>query len=159
MKVDILCVGRIKEKFFCDSIDEYSKRLSKFCKLNIIEARDEKTPDNASDKVTLNIIETEAERIQKNIDDKAFVIALCIEGKQISSTDFADKITSIENDSISHIQFIIGGSLGLSDGIKSRADMKLSFSKMTFPHQLMRVVLLEQLYRAYKIKAHEPYHK
>lgn len=159
MKIDIICVGKIKEKFYIDALAEYGKRLSKFCTLNIIEVKDEKTPDGASDKVNLGILKTEADRICKYLSDKSYVIPLCIEGKQLDSVSFSNKIVELENTGYSHIQFIIGGSLGLDDLIKKRADLKLSFSPMTFPHQLMRVILLEQIYRAYKIKNGEPYHK
>lgn len=159
MKIDILCVGRIKEKFFNDAIAEYSKRMTRYAKLQVIEVKDEKTPDNASDKETDAIKRIEADRLLGYINPSAYIVTLCIEGKQYSSEEFAGIISKLENDSVSHIQLIIGGSLGLHDSIKDMSKLKLSFSKMTFPHQLMRVVLLEQIYRAYKIKANEPYHK
>lgn len=159
MKISIVCVGKIKEKFFRSAIDEYSKRLSRYCKLEIIEVTDEKTPDNASDHEVELIKDKEGERILKNIGGDAYVIALAILGKQLSSEELAEKIEKLGIQGTSHIQLIIGGSLGLSDKVLKRADMLLSFSKMTFPHQLMRVILLEQVYRSYRIINGEPYHK
>ena len=159
MKIDILAVGKIKERFFADAADEYLKRLSRYVKLNIIEVKDEKTSEGASDHENDLVKLAEAERLMKYIDDDAVLIPLCIEGKELSSVDFSKAITGYENSGRSHIQFIIGGSLGLAEEIKSKADLKLSFSRMTFPHQLMRVILLEQIYRAYRIKTGEPYHK
>lgn len=159
MKIELLVVGKVKERFFSDAIDEYLKRLSRYAKVSIIEVKDEKTPENASAHEEELIMEKEAERLSKYIADGAYVIALCIEGKQISSEELSDEIVKLENSGVSHIQMIIGGSLGIHTSLKSRADMKLSFSKMTFPHQLMRVILLEQVYRAYRIKNNEPYHK
>lgn len=159
MKISIVCVGKIKEKFYKDAIAEYSKRLSKYCKLEIIEVADEKTPDGASDKVCDSIMDKEGERILSHIPDNAYVIALAIEGKEYDSVTFAKYIDRLGVEGNSNIVFVIGGSLGLSDKIKSRADTLLSFSNMTFPHQLMRVILLEQIYRAYRIINNEPYHK
>lgn len=159
MKISIVCVGKIKEKFFRMAIEEYSKRLSRYCKLEIIEVTDEKTPDNASEHEVSLIKDKEGERILKNINADAYVIALAIRGKQLSSEELADKIEKLGIQGVSHIQFIIGGSLGLSDRVLKQADLLLSFSKMTFPHQLMRVVLLEQVYRSYRIIQNEPYHK
>lgn len=159
MNIDIACVGKVKEKFFRDAIDEYSKRLSRYCKLNILEVNDEKTPDNASDTVETQIKDKEGERLLKVIHDDAFVVVLAIEGKNLSSEELAAKIDSLGISGKSRITFVIGGSLGLSKAVMDRADMKLSFSRMTFPHQLMRVVLLEQIYRAYRINSNEPYHK
>ncbi|MBE5962573.1 MAG: 23S rRNA (pseudouridine(1915)-N(3))-methyltransferase RlmH [Lachnospiraceae bacterium] len=159
MRITIVAVGKIKEKYLTQGIDEYSKRLSRYCKLEIIELADEKTPDNASLAEELQIKKREGERILKNIKDGAYVIALAIEGKQISSTDLADKMQSLGVNGESHLVFVIGGSLGLDDAVIKRADYLLSFSKMTFPHQLMRMVLLEQVYRGYRIINGEPYHK
>ncbi len=159
MKVTILCVGKIKEKFYRDAIAEYEKRLSRYCKLEIVEVADEKTPDNASETVELQIKEKEAERMDKYIKDGAYVVALAIEGKQLDSVELSEKIEQLGTGGTSHIIFVIGGSLGLSEHILKRADYKLSFSRMTFPHQLMRVILLEQIYRSYRIMNHEPYHK
>nr|WP_330369965.1 23S rRNA (pseudouridine(1915)-N(3))-methyltransferase RlmH [Butyrivibrio sp. NC2002] len=157
--VDILCVGKIKEKYWNDAILEYSKRLSRYVKLNIIEVQDEKTPDNAPLSVEEKIKEKEGSKLIKYIDPKAFVCALAINGKRYSSTGFADFFSEKSVLGTSRIQFIIGGSLGLSDEVLSLADGKISFSDMTFPHQMMRVILLEQIYRAYRIINGEPYHK
>ena len=159
MKISIICVGKIKEKFYRMALDEYSKRLSRYCKLEILEVADEKTPDNASDHEVELIKDKEGERILKNIRRDATVIALAIDGKMLSSEQLADKIRQLGVMGESHIQFIIGGSLGLSDRVLEAADILLSFSKMTFPHQLMRVILLEQVYRSYRIIQGEPYHK
>ena len=163
MKIDILCVGKIKEKFYRDALAEYSKRLSRYCTLNIIEVADEKTPDNASENVVQDILEKEATRLQKYIPDKGqndtHVITLEINGKELTSEKLAEKISSLNVNGVSHIIFIIGGSLGLHESITKRADFHLSFSPMTFPHQLMRVILLEQVYRSFRIINHEPYHK
>ena len=159
MKITILCVGKIKEKFYTDAILEYSKRLSRYCNLSVIEVADEKTKEQASD-VEVELVKLkEGERMQKFIKDDVYVICLAIEGKQLDSIELAEKIDSLGVAGVSHIYFIIGGSLGLSAELLERADFKLSFSKMTFPHQLMRVILLEQIYRSYRIIHHEPYHK
>ena len=159
MKISVVCVGKVKEKFYRDAIDEFSKRLSRYCKLEIIEVADEKTPDQASETEVKLIKDKEGDRILKSIKDDAYVICLCIDGKSLSSEELAEKMEQITIQGSSHICFVIGGSLGLADSIVKRADFKLSFSKMTFPHQLMRVILLEQVYRAYRIINHEPYHK
>ncbi len=159
MRITVVCVGKIKEKYFTMGIDEYSKRLSRYCKLEIIQVPDEKTPDNASEAEELMIKKKEGERILKNIKDNAYVIALAIEGKMLTSEELADKIDKLGVGGDSHIVFVIGGSLGLDDEVLKRADFKLSFSKMTFPHQMMRMVLLEQVYRGYRIINGEPYHK
>ena len=159
MQIDVIAPGRVKERYLRDAIDEYSKRLSRYCRLNVIEVADEKTPDHASEGMERLIKAKEGERIAKHLRDGAFVIALAIDGRQLSSEELAAKIDDLGVRGVSHIQFVIGGSIGLDDAILRRADFKLSFSKMTFPHQLMRVILLEQVYRAYKINAHEPYHK
>ncbi len=159
MRITVVCVGKIKEKYFTMAIDEYAKRLSRYCKLNIIEVPDEKTPDQASEAEELQIKKKEGERILSNIKDQAYVIALAIQGKMLDSVELAKKIESLGTYGDSQIVFVIGGSLGLSDEVLQRANMKLSFSPMTFPHQLMRVVLLEQVYRAYRINCGEPYHK
>ena len=159
MRITIITVGKVKESYFRGAIEEYSKRLSKYCKLDIVEVADEKTPDKASDTEEAQIKAKEAERIMKYVRDDAYVIALAIEGKQLDSVQLAEKIEKLGVQGTSHIQLIIGGSLGLHQSVLLRADYKLSFSKMTFPHQLMRVILLEQIYRAYRIISHEPYHK
>lgn len=159
MKITLITVGKVKERYFQNAIAEYSKRLSRYCKLDIIEVQDEKTPDKAS-KVEENLIkEKEAERIRKYLKEGAYVFALAIEGKQLDSVELSNKISSLGIKGESHIIFIIGGSLGLSPSILQEVDEKLSFSKMTFPHQLMRVILLEQIYRSYRIMQNEPYHK
>lgn len=159
MRISIICVGKIKEKYLKLGIDEFKKRLSKYCKLEIIELDDEKAPENLSDKEMLMIKEKEGKKILSKIKDNSYVIALAIDGKNLSSEELADTINNLGVRGNSQIVFIIGGSLGLSDEILSRANYKLSFSKMTFPHQLMRLILLEQVYRAYRINSGEPYHK
>ena len=159
MKIDILAVGKIKEKYYTDAANEYAKRLSKYVKLNVIEVKDEKTSVGASDHENDLVKSAEAQRLKQHIADGAVLIPLCIEGRQMTSEGFADLLSSFENRGESHLQFVIGGSLGLDESLKEKGVMKLSFSEMTFPHQLMRVVLLEQIYRAYRIKNNEPYHK
>ena len=159
MRINIVCVGKIKEKYLKLGIDEFKKRLSKYCKLEIIELEDEKPPENLSDKEMLIIKEKEGKKILSKIKDNSYVIALAIDGKNLSSEELAETINKLGVRGISNITFVIGGSLGLSDEVLSRADYKLSFSKMTFPHQLMRLILLEQVYRAYRINNGEPYHK
>ena len=159
MKITLVTVGKIKEKFFEDAIKEYSKRLSRYCKLEILQVADEKTPDGASEAVELQIKEKEGQRILSLIRDDAYVIALAIEGKMLDSEELAERIEKLGVSGISQIVFVIGGSLGLSAQVMKRADYALSFSRMTFPHQLMRVVLLEQIYRSYRIMNHQPYHK
>ena len=159
MRISIVCVGKIKEKYLKLGIDEFSKRLSKYCKLEVIELDDEKAPENLSDKEMLIIKEKEGNKILSKIKDGAYVIALAIDGKNLSSEELAETIENLGVRGTSHIVFVIGGSLGLSDDVLKRANYKLSFSKMTFPHQLMRLILLEQVYRAYRINNGEPYHK
>ena len=159
MKITLVTVGKIKEKFFEDAIKEYSKRLSRNCKLEILQVADEKTPEGASEAVELQIKEKEGQRILSLIRDDAYVIALAIEGKMLDSEELAERIEKLGVSGISQIVFVIGGSLGLSAQVMKRADYALSFSRMTFPHQLMRVVLLEQIYRSYRIMNHQPYHK
>ena len=159
MKITILCVGKVKEKFYRDAIEEFSKRLSRYCKLEIIEVADEKTQEEASEIEIRIVKDKEGERLIKNIKEDAYVVCLCIDGKQLDSEELSEKIEQIGIQGKSHVYFIIGGSLGLADIVVKRADFKLSFSKMTFPHQLMRVILLEQIYRAYRIMNNEPYHK
>ncbi len=159
MKITVITVGKIKEKYFTDAIAEYSKRLSRYCKLEIIQVADEKTPDGASEMLERQIKEKEGERILSNVKDGSFVVALAIEGNMLDSEELASKIEKWGVSGISQIVFVIGGSLGLSQAVLNRADYKLSFSRMTFPHQLMRVILLEQIYRGYRIIQNEPYHK
>jgi 23S rRNA (pseudouridine1915-N3)-methyltransferase len=159
MKITLICVGKIKEKYLTMAIDEYSKRLSRYCKLEVIEVADEKTPDQASIAEENQIKKIEGERILKNIKDGAYLITLAIDGNSLSSEELAEKIGQLGVGGSSHLIFVIGGSLGLSNEILEKADYKLSFSRMTFPHQLMRVILLEQIYRAYRINLNQPYHK
>ena len=159
MNIDILCVGKIREKYLKDAVAEYVKRLSRYCKLTITETADEKTIDDQPEALDERVRKLEGERLLKLIRDDAFVITLEIEGKMLDSVALADSIREAGIRGISRIQFVIGGSLGLSDEVLRRSDMHLSFSKMTFPHQLMRVILLEQIYRSYRIINNEPYHK
>ncbi|MBU3174151.1 23S rRNA (pseudouridine(1915)-N(3))-methyltransferase RlmH [Clostridium estertheticum] len=159
MSISIICVGKIKEKYLRSAIDEYTKRLSRYCKLNIIELSDEKTPDNASGKEETLIKVKEGEAILKNIKDNMFVIALELKGNMVSSEEFSNYIMDLGVRGESNIVFVIGGSLGLSKGVLERSNYKLCFSKMTFPHQLFRVMLLEQIYRGFRIISGEPYHK
>lgn len=159
MKITILCVGKIKEAYIAQGNAEYSKRLSRYCKLEFIEVADEKTPEGAGELLEQKIREREGDRILRYIKEDAYVIALAIEGKQLDSVELSCSMEKLGVDGISHMIFIIGGSLGLTPGVLKRADLLLSFSKMTFPHQLMRMILLEQIYRGYRIMAGEPYHK
>lgn len=159
MKITILCVGKVKEKFYRDAIGEYQKRLSRYCKLEIVEVTDEKTPDGASETVENQIKEKEGNRILSKIREEDYVIALAIDGKMQDSVELSKNIQQLGVRGKSSIVFVVGGSLGLSKEVLKRADEKLSFSKMTFPHQLMRVILLEQVYRSYRIMNGEPYHK
>lgn len=159
MNITLITVGKIKEKYYRDAVTEYVKRLSRYCKLDIIEVADEKTPDKASELMEEQIKQKEAERILKYIRDDAYCIALAIEGKKTDSVTMARHIEQLGLIGKSNIVFVIGGSLGLHRSVLQRADEKLSFSDMTFPHQLMRVILLEQIYRCYRIMNGEPYHK
>ena len=159
MNIRIVSVGKIKEKYIQDGIKEFSKRLSRYCNLEIIEVEDEKAPENLSEKEMEIVKNKEGERILSKIPQNSFVISLVIEGKSLSSEGLAEKIKNLMIDGVNDITFIIGGSLGLSKNIIERSNFKLSFSKMTFPHQLMRLILLEQIYRGWKIIKREPYHK
>ncbi|MCR4611312.1 MAG: 23S rRNA (pseudouridine(1915)-N(3))-methyltransferase RlmH [Lachnospiraceae bacterium] len=159
MNIKILSVGKIKESFYKEAISEYQKRLSRYCNFKIIEVADEKTKENATQKEIDIVLEKESDRIINHIKDNDYVISLAIEGKKMDSVQFADKINSLGVNGVSDICFIIGGSLGLHRDVLSKSDMLLSFSDMTFPHQLMRVILSEQIYRAFRIINHEPYHK
>lgn len=159
MKITIVCVGKIKEKFYTEAIREYAKRLGRYCNLSIVEVADEKTKEQASETEIALVKDKEGERILKAVHEDGYVIALAIDGRQPDSVKLSQKIESLGLHGTSHIYFIIGGSLGLSDAVLKRADEHLSFSNMTFPHQLMRVILLEQIYRSYRIINHEPYHK
>ena len=159
MKITVLTVGKIKEKYLRDAIVEYTKRLSRYCKLEIIEVADEKTPDNASENAEEMIRQKEAERLLKYIREDAYLITLEIGGKQLTSEEFSEKIEKLGIQGTRHIIFVIGGSIGIGKAVLEKSDYALSFSKMTFPHQLMRVILLEQIYRGYRIMSGEPYHK
>lgn len=159
MKITLITVGKIKEKYLKDAISEYTKRLGKYCKLEIIEVADEKTPDVSNEAIDNAIRTKEAERILKHIKDDAYVITLEINGTQLTSEQLSQKIEKLGIQGTSHITFIIGGSIGLGESVLAKSNYALSFSKMTFPHQLMRVILLEQIYRSYRIINHEPYHK
>ncbi len=158
MTINIICVGKIKEDFFKDAAAEYEKRLSRFCNLNVYNLPDKSIPDNPSEAQCESVLKAEGELILKKIGKNDTVICMCIEGKMLSSEALAEKIKGIQNYS-STIDFVIGGSLGLSDEVKKRADFKLSFSPMTFPHNLARIMLEEQIYRAFKINNNESYHK
>jgi 23S rRNA (pseudouridine1915-N3)-methyltransferase len=159
MEIHILTVGKIKEKYLSDGIAEYAKRLSRYCKLRFTQVADEKTPDKASEALNRQIKEIEGERILKNIREQDYVIALAIDGKMPDSVELARKLERLGIEGKSSLVFVVGGSLGLSDAVLARANEKLSFSKMTFPHQLMQMILLEQIYRSYRIIHNEPYHK
>lgn len=159
MEIKILSVGKIKEKYLTDGISEYAKRLGRYCKLTFCQVADEKTPDKASAALNMQIRETESERLMKHIREQDYVIALAIDGRMLDSVELSVKLGQLAVDGKSSIAFVIGGSLGLSDTVLNRADFKLSFSRMTFPHQLMQMILLEQIYRGYRILNHEPYHK
>ncbi|MBQ8327421.1 MAG: 23S rRNA (pseudouridine(1915)-N(3))-methyltransferase RlmH [Lachnospiraceae bacterium] len=159
MNINIICVGKVKESFYRDAINEFTKRLSKYCKVNIYEVADEKTPDKASEAEENKILQKEGERIQKHMKEDDYVFALAIEGKKYDSVSFANEMEKLAIQGNSTIDFIIGGSLGIEPSIKKRADKLISFSDMTFPHQLMRVILLEQIYRGFRIINNEPYHK
>lgn len=159
MRITLICVGKLKEKYLIQGVEEYVKRLGRYCTMELIELPDEKTPDNASEAMENIIKKKEGERILKALKEDSYCIALAIEGNMLSSEELADKINSLGISGKSHISFVIGGSLGLSLEVLKRADYKLSFSRMTFPHQLMRMILLEQIYRAYRIISNEPYHK
>ena len=159
MKISVITVGKIKEKYRRDAIAEYSKRLSRYCRLEIIEVADERTPDQASEAVEENIRTKEGERLLKYVRDDMYVITLEIGGKMLTSEQFAEKIETLGIQGKSSIAFVIGGSIGLGREVLKRSDYALSFSKMTFPHQLMRVVLIEQIYRAFMINSGSPYHK
>ncbi len=159
MKITVFCVGKIKEKYFVDAIMEYKKRLSRYAQIEIVEVADEKTPANASEKEELLIKEKEGDRLLSKIPEDAYCITLAILGKMHTSEELSGKIQQLMTAGNSHICFVIGGSLGLSDAVLKRADESISFSKMTFPHQLMRVILIEQIYRSFRIMNNEPYHK
>lgn len=156
--INIICIGKLKEKYLKDSIDEYSKRLSKYCKLNIIELQDESLPNKINYSIIQEIKDKECEKILENIRNTSYVIALDLKGKEFSSEDFSKKIQNISVKGYSDITFIIGGTLGLNDIVLKNSNELICFSKMTFPHQLIRVFLLEQIFRAFKIANNETYH-
>ncbi len=159
MKVTVACVGKIKEKYFTAAIEEYSKRLGRYINLEICQVNDEKAPENMSRAEQEKVKDIEGERLLKAVKEQSYVVALAIDGKKLSSEGLADFFQQSMVKGVGHMTFVIGGSLGLSKAVLDRADYKLSFSDMTFPHQLMRVILLEQIYRANRIMKNEPYHK
>lgn len=159
MKITIITVGKLKEPFYREAVAEFEKRLHRYVGLEIIQVADEKTPDDPSLPQKRQILEKEAERLQKYIRRDMYVIALALEGKMLDSVELSEKIRLLGVNGTAHLAFIIGGSLGLADTVLNQADLLLSFSKMTFPHQLMRVILLEQIYRSFRIIHGEPYHK
>ncbi|MBW8107328.1 MULTISPECIES: 23S rRNA (pseudouridine(1915)-N(3))-methyltransferase RlmH [Streptococcus] len=159
MKIKVVTVGKLKEKYLKDGIAEYSKRISRFAKFEMIELSDEKTPDKASESENQNILEIEGQRILSKVADRDFVIALAIEGKMFSSEEFSKQLEEASIKGFSTLTFIIGGSLGLSSAVKNRANLSVSFGRLTLPHQLMRLVLVEQIYRAFTIQQGSPYHK
>lgn len=159
MRINIVCIGKLKERYWTDAVAEYSKRLSRFCDIEITELKESRLADKASHAEEQNVIYEEGQSILKHIKDNSYVITLEIKGKELSSEEFADKIGQLQLSGRSDITLVIGGSLGLSKEVSCRADYKLSFSKMTFPHQMMRVILLEQIYRSFKILKNETYHK
>lgn len=159
MNIQIICVGKLKEKYWTDAVSEYRKRLSRYCSMEIVELKESRLPDKASQADEENVKVEEGRAILKAVKDGTFVITLEILGKQLSSPELAEKLETLSLDGKSNVAFIIGGSLGLSAEVSKRSDFKLSFSKMTFPHQMMRVILLEQIYRSFKIIKHETYHK
>jgi 23S rRNA (pseudouridine1915-N3)-methyltransferase len=159
MRIRIVCIGKLKERYWVDAVSEYSKRLSKYCDLEILQLKEARLADKASAAYEQNVIFEEGQSILKNIKEGSYVITLEIKGKELSSEELADKIDRLAIEGKSDITFVIGGSLGLSREVSDRADFKLSFSRMTFPHQMMRTVLLEQIYRAFKIIRNETYHK
>ncbi len=159
LKVNVVCVGKLKEKYLKDAVTEYSKRLQAFCKFDITEVDEEKTTDSPNASQIENILNAEGKRILSKIDKSAKVVAMCIEGKKKSSKAFAEFFSDSTVNGVSNIVFVIGGSWGLSEEVKKRADLKLSMSEMTFPHQLARVMLCEQIYRAFSINSGTKYHK
>lgn len=159
LHINIICVGKLKEKYLQDALSEYSKRLSKYCNLNIIELSDEKLPNNLNDSLINQIKQKESNNILSHIEKGSYVLALDLKGKQFSSEEFSKKITDISLNSFSSITFIIGGTLGLYENVLKNSNELICFSKMTFPHQLIRIFLLEQIFRAFKISNNETYHR
>lgn len=159
MEIRVLSVGKIKEKYLTEGIQEYAKRLGRYCRLTFCQVADEKTPDKASDALNEQIKLTEGQRLMKHIREQDYVIALALDGKMLDSVELSQKLGQLGLEGKSSVAFVIGGSLGLGDQVLRRANFRLSFSKMTFPHQLMQMILLEQIYRGYRILNNEPYHK
>ncbi len=159
MNITLYCVGKIKEEFYRRAVEEYAKRLSRYCRLQIVEVADEKIPDHAGEAALTQVRDREGERLLSKMRDNSFVVALEIAGERMDSVRFSEKLADLGLNGVSEVAFVIGGSVGLSEAVLKRADARLSFSDMTFPHQLMRVILLEQIYRAYRIQNGEPYHK
>ncbi|MGC0311270.1 23S rRNA (pseudouridine(1915)-N(3))-methyltransferase RlmH [Streptococcus sp. CL9.43] len=159
MKIKLVTVGKLKEKYLKDGIAEYSKRISRFAAVEMIELADEKTPDRASDSENEKILDLEGNRILSKIGDREFVVVLAIEGKTLSSEEFSKQLEQASINGFSTLTFVIGGSLGLSPQVKKRANLSLSFGRLTLPHQLMHLVLVEQIYRAFTIQQGSPYHK
>lgn len=159
MRVTVLAVGKIKEAYLREALKEYAKRLGKYCKLEIVEVADEKTPDFPEGAQAELVLKKEGERLLKCLPQEAYIVTLEISGKQLTSEEFAGKIDGLAVGGVSHIAFVIGGSLGLGKNVLEKSDFSMSFSRMTYPHQLMRVILLEQIYRGFRIIKGEPYHK
>ncbi len=159
MNINIICIGKLKERYWSDAVSEYSKRLGRYCTLSIKELKEDRLPDNASRTEEKNVKINEGKSILKAIGDNSYVIALDVRGKELSSEKLSEKISDLALNGSSNVDFLIGGSLGLSDEVIERSDFRLSFSPMTFPHQMMRVILLEQIYRSFKIIKNETYHK
>ena len=159
LAVKFICVGRMREKFYIDAFSEYTKRLQSLCKFEIVEPAEQRLSENPSDKEVKAALDKEAQDIMKAIPNDAYVVAMCVEGKQMPSEGMGELIAARENSGKPRLCFVIGGSFGLADSVKARADMKLSMSKMTFPHHLARVMLIEQLSRGFKINEGSRYHK
>lgn len=159
MRIRIVCIGKLKERYWSEAVEEYSKRLSRYCELEIVQLKEARLPDKASLADEQNVIFEEGQSILKNIKEGSQVITLEIKGKELSSEGLSAYLGELQLEGKSDLTFVIGGSLGLSEQVSARADFKLSFSRMTFPHQMMRVILLEQVYRAFKILRNETYHK
>lgn len=158
MKITIACVGKIKEKYLTAGIDEFTKRLTPFCKLEVVSINEEKMPENPSPAEKQQVLEKETQRLLNIIPDNSYVILLDVIGKQLSSPELAEKMDNLALQGSSHVTFVIGGAFGYTDALRKRADFALSFSKMTFTHQMIRLLLVEQIYRAFKISRGEKYH-
>lgn len=159
MNISVICVGKLKERYWTDAVGEYSKRLKSYCNLEIVELKESRLPDKAGPAEEQAVKEAEGEEVLKKIRSGVYVVTLEVKGRMLSSEKLAEKVEKLAVDGVSNLVFVIGGSLGLSEAVSRRADFKLSFSEMTFPHQMMRVILLEQLYRSFKIIRNETYHK